>query len=129
MAGIDEMTAPLVIRFSDGSEKVTAHCFPHPLGLLYLDPFWNLNTPDEAAHLVHGTLEGDGPWKITDECGKTLASVRVLGCQNTDPELQTHYQPWKAWLENNPGQYPGPNQIRDIARRLGATPTQRQQSE
>jgi len=124
MANIDEMTAPLVIRFADGSEQITAHCFPHPLGLLYLDPFWNLSSPDEAAHLVRGRLEGDGPWKSSDEDGKTLASVRVLGCQNTDPHLHPHYQPWKAWLENNPSQYPGPDQIRTIARKLGATPTE-----
>lgn len=123
MAKIDAMTAPLVIRFSDSSEKVVAHCFPHPLGLLYLDLFWNLATPDEAAHLVRGTLQGDGPWKVVDNAGTTRASVRVLGCQHTDPALHPHYQPWKAWLESNHGQYPGPEQIRHIARRLGATPT------
>ena len=117
------MTAPLVIRFADGSEKVVAHCFPHPLGLLYLDLFWNLATPDEAAHLVRGKLQGDGPWKVEDNSGTTRASVRVLGCQHTDPALHPHYQPWKAWLESNPGQYPSPEQIRQIARKLGATPT------
>lgn len=124
MAHIDKMTAPLVIRFTDSSEKVAAHCFPHPLGLLYLDLFWNLGTPDEAAHLVRGRLEGEGPWKVSDVQGKTLASIRVLGCRNTDPDLHPHYQPWKTWLENNPGHYPGPEQIREIARRLGATPTE-----
>lgn len=123
MANIDEMRAPLVIRFAGGSELVAAHCFPHPLGLLYLDLFWNLSTPDEAAHLVRGTLAGDGPWKVTDDSGKTVASVRVLGCQNTDPALHPHYQPWKAWLESHPAEYPGDEQIRKIARKLGATPT------
>ena len=93
------------------------------LGLLYLDLFWNLATPDEAAHLVRGKLQGDGPWKVEDNSGTTRASVRVLGCQHTDPALHPHYQPWKAWLESNPGQYPGPEQIRQIARKLGATPT------
>jgi hypothetical protein len=123
MAKVEEMTVPLVVRFADGSEKVAAHCFPHPLGLLYLDLFWNLRTPDESAHIINGTLQGEGPWKIVDEADATVASVRVLGCQNTDPDLHQTYQPWKAWLESNPEQYPGQDQIAGIALKLGATLT------
>jgi len=95
MAHIDHMTAPLAIRFGDGTEKVVAHCFPHTLGLLYLDIFWHQSSPEQAAHLIKGKISGDGPWKIGD------AVIRVLGCNHTDPQLQSQYAPWKEHLENN----------------------------
>jgi hypothetical protein len=100
VARIEDVAAPLVIRFGDGAEKVVVHCFPHRLGLLYLEPFWHQRTPGEAAHLVRGELGGDGPWKVGD------AVIRLLGCHDADPHLQD--------------QYPPPSQVRDIARRLGA---------
>ena len=37
MPAIDSVTAPLVLRHADGNEQLVAACFPHPLGLLYLD--------------------------------------------------------------------------------------------
>lgn len=114
MAAIEDVTAPLVIRFSDGTEKVVAHCFPHPSGLLYLDLFWHQSTPDDSAHLIHGQLQGDGPWKVNG------AVIRVLGCHNTDPELQVQYLPWRQYLEQQGDLYPPRKQIREIARRLGA---------
>lgn len=114
MARIEDVTAPLVIRFGDGTEKVVAHCFPHRLGLLYLDPFWHQRTPPEAAHLLRGELSGNGPWKIAD------AVIRVLGCRNTDPQLQDQYLPWRDYLEQHGDRYPPLAQVREIARRLGA---------
>ena len=116
MPAIDTVTAPLVIRFPDGHEQVVAACFPHPLGLLYLDPFWHQQTPDRAAHLLHGTLTGDGPWKVGD------AVIRVLGCQHTDPHLQTAFATWQSYLQNHADEYPWRRQIIEIARRLGAEP-------
>ena len=114
MARIEDVTRPLVIRFGDGTEKVVAHCFPHPLGLLYLDLFWHRRTPADAAHLVRGELRGEGPWKIAG------AVIRVLGCHNTDPQLQDQYLPWRDYLEQHGELYPARAQVREIARRLGA---------
>ena len=114
MASIEDVTAPLVIRFADGTETVVAHCFSHPQGLLYLELFWHLRTPDEAAHLIRGALRGDGPWKIGDTV------IRVLGCHNTDPQIQDQYVPWRNYLAQYGDQYPPPAQVREIARRRGA---------
>lgn len=116
MARIEQVTAPLVIRFADGSEKVVAACFPHPQGLLYLDLFWHRSSPDKAAHLIRGELSGDGPWRVGD-----AARIRLLGCHNTDPHLQDQFGPWRAYLEERGDEYPPQSQILDIARRLGAT--------
>lgn len=113
MPAIDSVTAPLAILFDDGSKKLAAACFPHPLGLLYLDPWWHQQQPDQAAHLLRGELKGEGPWRVGN------ATVRVLGCQNTDPELQVDYQRWQAYL-GEATDYPPPAQIHEIARRLGA---------
>lgn len=114
MARIEQVTAPLVIRFADGSEKVVAACFPHPLGLLYLDLFWHLNNPKQAAHLIRGELSGDGPWRVGE------ARIRLLGCHNTDPQLQDQFGPWRAYLEERSDEYPPQPQVLEIARRLGA---------
>jgi len=113
MASIDTVTAPLVIRFGDGMEKVVARAFPHPRGLVFLDLFWHLGRPDETAHLLEGELRGDGPWRVGD------AVIRVLGCANTDPHLQEQFLPWKRYLEEHGDQYPPEEQIREIAVRLG----------
>lgn len=116
MADLFSVTAPLALRHPDGSEQVIAACFAHPLGLLYLDCFWHLSTPGEAAHLIRGELRGDGPWRI----GKHV--IRVLGCQHTDPKLAEPYARWQGYLQGEGlGAYPPPEQIREIARRLGAS--------
>jgi hypothetical protein len=115
MADLYSVKAPLALRHPDGSEQVIAACFPHPLGLLYLDCFWHLSTPDQAAHLVPGELRGEGPWRI----GNSV--IRVLGCQHTDPQLAEAYARWREYLEvRGADAYPPPAQIRSIVRRLGA---------
>jgi hypothetical protein len=113
MAQIDTVTAPLVIRFSGNREKVVARAFPHPQGLVYLDLFWHLSTPDEAAHLIRGKLQGEGPWRVGD------ARIRILGCASTDPHLQEAYLPWRDYLNQHPEDYPPEAQIREIAQSLG----------
>lgn len=116
MPAIDTVTAPLVLRHPDGREELVAACFPHPAGLLYLDLYWHLSTPDRAAHLLRGRLTGEGPWRVGD------ARLRLLGCANTDPHLQDAWVAWQAYLQEHPDRYPPRAQIIDIARRLGATP-------
>lgn len=115
MAHLETVTTPLVVRRADGSEKVVAACFPHPLGALYLDLFWHLSSPDEAAHLLTGKLSGEGPWRVGD------AVIRTLGCHHTDPHLQDQITPWRDYLEQQGDHYPPREQILDIARRLGAS--------
>ena len=115
MPAIEDITAPLIILFDHGEKKLAAACFRHKLGLLYLDPFWHLAKPSEAAHIIKGKLKGDGPWRIDN------ATIRILGCHNTDPEieLQHEHQEWKDYL-NQTSDYPSRPQILDIAQRLGA---------
>jgi len=116
MADLFTVTAPLALRFPDGSRKVIAACFPHPRGLLYLDTFWHRSTPDRAAHLISGELTGEGPWKIGG------CVITVLGCHDTDPDLAAPFAQWNEYLgSRGRTEYPPDEQIRDIARRLGAT--------
>ena len=115
MANLFSVTAPLVLRCPDGTRKVIAACFPHPRGLLYLDLYWYRLTPSEAAHLLDGKVWGEGPWKIGG------CVISVLGCHNTDPDLAAPFAEWRAYLESDGGAtYPPLEQIRNIARRLGA---------
>jgi hypothetical protein len=114
MARLETVTAPLVVRLPDGSERVVAACFPHPLGVLYLDLFWHQRSPNEAAHLLRGELNGEGPWRVGD------AVIRTLGCQGTDPHLQPQFVPWRDYLAQHDDDYPPREQILEIARRLGA---------
>jgi hypothetical protein len=116
MPAIESVTAPLVLRHADGNEQLVAACFPHPQGLLYLDLYWHQSSPRQAAHLIRGTLSGDGPWRVGD------ARLRVLGCQHTDPHLQDAFADWQRYLQEHADRYPPRPQIIEIARRLGATP-------
>jgi hypothetical protein len=116
LADLFSVTAPLALRLPDGGRKVIAACFPHPKGLLYLDTFWHQSNPAEAAHLIVGEITGEGPWKVGG------CVITVLGCHNTDPDLALPYACWRDYLEQaGLEHYPPPAQIREIARRLGAS--------
>jgi hypothetical protein len=116
MPDLFTVTAPLSLRCQDGTRKVIAACFPHPAGLLYLDTFWHLSTPEQAAHLIRGELAGEGPWKIGG------CVITVLGCHNTDPDLAAPFAHWRDYLAGSgEREYPPREQIRDIARKLGAS--------
>ena len=115
MAQIENVSAPLVVRFDDGSEKVVARVFPHPRGVIVLDTFWHRSSPEEAAHLICGTLRGEGPWRVGN------AIIRVLGCAHTDPHLQAEFARWRDYLNQQPADYPPEPQILDMARALGAS--------
>ena len=113
MAELETVTTPLALLFDDGSKKLAAACFKHQQGLLYFDPFWHLKKPDEAAHLIKGELKGEGPWRVPP------VTIRVVGCQNTDPELQNELTRWQDYLKTAQD-YPPQAQINDIARKMGA---------
>jgi len=113
---VETVTAPLVLRHSDGEEQLIAAGFRHPLGLLYFDLYWHLSTPEGAAHLIRGDLRGEGPWRIGD------SRLRVLGCHNTDPHLQDDFVAWQQYLQSHAQSYPPREQIIELARRLGAQP-------
>ncbi len=112
MAALDSVTAPLVIRFANNREKVIARAFGHPLGVIYLDTFWHLHSPNESVHLLRGPLTGDGPWRVGDNV------IRILGCAHTDPQLQAEFVRWRDYLALRPADYPPEQQIRDIVARL-----------
>ena len=116
MPAIDSVTTPLVLRHPDGREELIAAAFPHPRGLLYLDLYWHRSTPRQAAHLVEGELRGEGPWRVGEH------RLRTLGCHNTDPHLQDDLNAWQRYLLDHAKEYPPPAQIREIVRRLGASP-------
>ena len=113
MPEIESINSPFAILFDDGSKILAAACFRHELGLLYLDPFWHQQKPDQAAHIIKGQLKGDDPWRIGE------ATIRLAGCQHTDPELQTLKSKWTDYLKTA-DDYPPVEQIYDIVRRLGA---------
>ena len=113
MAALETVTAPLIIRLSPEHEKVVARAFPHPQGVVFLDLFWHLSRPGDAAHLIRGELRGEGPWRVGE------ARIRLLGCANTDPGLQAEYIPWRDYLNEHSDEYPPEAQILAIARRLG----------
>lgn len=116
MAEIDQVTAPLVLRDGDGQEKLIAACFRHRKGLLYLDLYWHQSTPQKAAHIIEGTLVGEGPWRIGEY------RLRVLGFHNTDPHLADSFSAWQNYLQQYGDEYPPRAQICELARKLGAEP-------
>ncbi len=117
MADLFRVTAPLLIRQSDGVSAVMAERYPHPRGMLYFDMFWHLGDPAQTVHLVAGTIKGDGPWKIG------AAVVRVLGCHGTDAELAADYAQWTIYLNECAAEYPPRAMINAIARAQGVSAT------
>lgn len=115
MPDIFSVTAPLMLRAPDGTEKVIAECFPHPQGLLYFDLYWHLGQPSETTHVLPGEIKGEGPWKIGGHI------LNVLGCHGTNHELASHYQHWQNFLNSAQAEYPPAPLIDAIARKLGAT--------
>lgn len=115
MADLFSVTAPLLVRHADGSQRVAAEIFPHPEGLVYFELFWNLRDPDQTVHLVRGPFKGEGPWKI----GATV--IRVLGCHGTDGALARQFDEWRSYRAEHADTYPARGFIEAIARRYGAT--------
>ena len=109
MADLFSVTAPLAVRFPDGARDILAERLPWRDGLVYLPPFWNLLPVSEALRHLPGPVRGDGPWKLGP------ATVTVLGCRGSDPELAATWAQWQAWLDEQPD-YPDPETLTRIMR-------------
>jgi hypothetical protein len=110
MADLFSVTAPLVIRFADGSKQIMIERLAHRDGLLFLPPFWTETGIGAALHFVAGPVRGEGPWKVGD------ALVTVLGCHGTDAELASHFAAWQTIREQLGAAYPQAEQIERLMR-------------
>ena len=110
MADLFSVTAPLLIRYRDGSAHVMVHRFRHPQGLVYFRPFWERLPPAEGIVLAAGEIRGDGPWKVGD------AVVTLLGCHGSHPEYAAEYADWQSHLAQCREDYPENDQLAELAR-------------
>ncbi len=110
MADLFSVTAPLAIRFRDGSRQIMVERLTYNGGVLFLAPFWTETGIEAALHFVPGPVRGDGPWKVGD------AVVTVLGCQGTDPHLASEFAAWQDLLEQLGTGYPERDQIEQLMR-------------
>ncbi len=100
MADLFTVTAPLAIRFKDGSKQIMIRTFKHKDGLLFLAPYWHELSQDKQLQFVTGPINGEGPWKIGD------AVITVLGCHGTDAELAGQFADWQSYLAQHSAEYP-----------------------
>jgi hypothetical protein len=116
MADLFSMTAPLLIRYPDGTRHVMVAQFPHPDGLVYFRTFWDQLPQQQGVQLVRGELRGTGPWKVG------AAVITVLGCHGSNPDEAAEFSEWQFHLEQLGGGYPGREQLQQIARDAGCLP-------
>jgi len=100
MADLFSVTAPLAIRFADGTKQIMIERLAYRDGLLFLPPFWVEKPIAETLRFVAGPIKGEGPWKVGD------AVVTVLGCHGTDPDLANEFACWQGYLEQGADAYP-----------------------
>ncbi|MDX1698849.1 MAG: hypothetical protein R3308_11205 [Thiohalobacterales bacterium] len=113
MADLFSVTAPLQIRFRDGSTDVMVERLQHDDGLVYFRPFWNRMPLEEGIRFVPGEVRGDGPWKVGS------AVVTVLGCQGTNPEQAADFAEWQICREQLADDYPDADGLLRLAREAG----------
>lgn len=114
MPDLFSLTAPLSIRLADGTRRIMVERFRHARGLVYFEPYWHTGDPHALIHVVEGTIQGEGPWKIG------TAVIQVLGCRGTEPALAAAYESWQQHLATHGADYPPRPLIEAIARRFGA---------
>ena len=110
MADLFGVTAPLLIRYPDGTVHVMVHRLRHTHGLVYFRAFWDSLPATAGILLVRGEIRGDGPWKVGD------AVVTVLGCHGSHPEYAAEYADWQWHLAQRGTDYPGNEQLAELAR-------------
>ena len=106
MADLFSVTAPLLIRFSDGRTDVMAERLPHAAGLIYFRPFWDRLPLQEGIRFVAGEVRGEGPWKVGDTV------VSVLGCQGTHPQQAAEFAEWQMYREQLAADYPDHDRLK-----------------
>jgi hypothetical protein len=109
MVDLFSVTAPLLIRYPDGTAHVMVHRLRHPQGLVYFRAFWNRMPPAEGIVLAAGETRGDGPWKVGD------AVVTLLGCHGSHPEHAAEYADWQLHLTQCQDAYPDSEQLAALA--------------
>jgi len=85
MADIYTLTAPLLVQYPNGEQRLIADKFAHSSGMVYAVPYW-LDGEMPAAYLLPGEIRGEGPWKIGD------VIVRLLSCADVEHKMQ-----WAEW--------------------------------
>ena len=108
------VTAPKTVRLPSGETRLMAEVFKHPDGILYFDLWWHQENPDTHFHIIKGEVTGDGPWKINGHV------INVLGCQGTVPELSSEWSAWDSYIMSHISDYPVPDLVKAIARKMGA---------
>ena len=113
MADLFSVTAPLLIRFADGSLDVMVERLRHEDGLVYFRPFWDRMLPEEGVRFVPGEVRGDGPWKVGD------AVVTVLGCRGSHPEQASEFAAWQTHRDQLAADYPDREGLQRLAIEAG----------
>lgn len=113
MADLFSVTAPLLIRYTDGTRHVMVERFAHPQGLLYFRTFRGLDDAASAMVLVEGEIRGDGPWKVG------TAVVSVLGCHGSHPVEAAEFATWQLCREQAGAEFPDREALRQLAARAG----------
>ncbi len=116
MADLFTLTAPLLIRYRDGTRHVMVERFAHARGLMYFRAFWDQMAPGQGIVLVEGELRGDGPWKVG------TAVITVLGCHGADPDEAAEFADWQLHREQLGADYPDREGMLALARAAGYLP-------
>ncbi|WP_126455572.1 hypothetical protein [Sulfuriflexus mobilis] len=115
MADLYTVTAPLLVHFPDKTFHLVVDIFPHPEGLIYFEPHWFERGPT-AAHMLHGDLQGDGPWKVGDSI------IRLLSCGDNALSMQWNdWQQYLSGLDAAASPYHDDEVRKMFARKLGAS--------
>jgi len=93
MADLFTITAPLLVRYPNGDQKLIADKFRHASGMICAEPFWLEHTPP-MVFIIDGEVKGEGPWKVGD------VIVRLLSCGDTD--LAMEWAQWQQFLQSCP---------------------------
>jgi hypothetical protein len=108
------ITAPLVIRYPDGTKHLAIEIFKHPDGLIYFRPFWHITCHGDMIHLIEGVIKGDGPWKAGD------CTISIAGCHGTDLDIALELADWQGYLMEHNGEYMPGERVQEEALRCGA---------
>ena len=113
MADLFSVTAPLLIRFKDGTTDIMVERLPHDDGLVYFRAFWDSMPLEAGIRFVPGEVRGEGPWKVGD------AVVTVLGCHGSHPEQAGEFAEWQIHREQLAGNYPDRDSLLRMATDAG----------